>query len=45
MVGMSRESVNKQLRQWQLEGVIASEHGCILLADERTLQNLAEPEV
>jgi CRP/FNR family transcriptional regulator, cyclic AMP receptor protein len=44
MVGMSRESVNKQLRQWQIEGVIASEHGCILLADERTLQNLSEPE-
>ena len=45
MVGMSRESVNKQLRQWQVEGIITSEHGCILLADERTLQNLAEPEV
>jgi len=44
MVGMSRESVNKQLRQWQGDGIIASEHGCILLTDERTLQDLAEPE-
>jgi CRP/FNR family transcriptional regulator, cyclic AMP receptor protein len=45
MVGMSRESVNKQLRQWQLDGIVASEQGCILLIDERALQNLAEPEV
>jgi CRP/FNR family transcriptional regulator, cyclic AMP receptor protein len=45
MVGMSRESVNKQLRQWQVEGIIASEEGCILLADERKLRSLAEPEV
>src|SRR5260221_4487896 len=45
MVGMSRESVNKQLRQWQVEGIIASKQDCIMLADERTLQSLAEPEV
>jgi CRP/FNR family cyclic AMP-dependent transcriptional regulator len=45
MVGMSRESVNKQLRHWQLDGIVASEQGCILLMDERALQNLAEPEV
>ena len=45
MVGMSRESVNKQLRQWQLDGVIASEQGCIVLTNERALQNIAEPEV
>jgi CRP/FNR family transcriptional regulator, cyclic AMP receptor protein len=44
MVGMSRESVNKQLRQWQLDGIIGTEQGCIVLSDERKLQNLAEPE-
>jgi CRP/FNR family cyclic AMP-dependent transcriptional regulator len=44
MVGMSRESVNKQLRQWQVEGIIASEQGRILLVDERRLRSLAEPE-
>jgi len=45
MVGMSRESVNKQLRQWQLDGIIASEQGCIVLTNEPALQNIAEPEI
>jgi CRP-like cAMP-binding protein len=44
MVGMSRESVNKQLRQWQLGGIITMDHGCIALTDERALQRFAEPE-
>jgi len=44
MVGMSRESVNKQLRHWQLDGIITMDHGCIALTDERSLQRLAEPE-
>jgi CRP/FNR family cyclic AMP-dependent transcriptional regulator len=44
MVGMSRESVNKQLRQWQLGGIITMDHGCIVLTDERALQKFAEPE-
>jgi hypothetical protein len=41
---MSRESVNKQLRQWQLGGIITMDHGSIALTDERALQRFAEPE-
>jgi len=44
MGGMSRESVNKQRRQWQLGGIITMDHGCIVLTDERALQKLAELE-
>jgi CRP-like cAMP-binding protein len=44
MVGMSRESVNKQLRAWQLDGIITTDQGCIVLTDERALQKFAEPE-
>ncbi|HZS85806.1 MAG TPA: Crp/Fnr family transcriptional regulator [Stellaceae bacterium] len=42
-VGMSRESINKQLRQWQIEGLVAVEEGRILLRDETALRAIADP--
>ena len=33
MVGMSRESMNKQLRQWRQEKLISVEDGCYVLSD------------
>jgi CRP-like cAMP-binding protein len=45
MVGMSRESINKQLRQWQNDGIVAVGGGSIVLLDERAMRALAEPEL
>jgi CRP-like cAMP-binding protein len=43
MIGLSRESVNKQLAQWEDEGLIArDERGGITLTDRETLETLAE---
>lgn len=44
MVGMSRESINKQLRHWQNDGVIIVAGGLIVLKDERAMKTIAEPE-
>jgi CRP-like cAMP-binding protein len=40
MVGMSRESINKQLGQWRDEGIIATEDGRILITDLDALQDI-----
>jgi CRP-like cAMP-binding protein len=40
MIGLSRESVNKQLALWQQEGVIAVEKGIITVRDEAELRSL-----
>jgi CRP/FNR family cyclic AMP-dependent transcriptional regulator len=40
MIGLSRESVNKQLAQWQEDGVIAVEKGVIVLRDEAALRRI-----
>jgi CRP-like cAMP-binding protein len=40
MVGMSRESINKQLGQWRDEGIIATEDGRILIIDLEALQDI-----
>jgi CRP/FNR family transcriptional regulator, cyclic AMP receptor protein len=40
MIGLTRESVNKQLAQWQQEGVIAVEKGIITVLDEEELRSL-----
>jgi CRP/FNR family cyclic AMP-dependent transcriptional regulator len=42
MVGMSRESINKQLRQWQDDGLVVIDVGSIALKDERALHALAD---
>lgn len=40
LIATSRESVNKQLKLWEAEGLILLEQGHILLRDVRTLQAL-----
>src|SRR5579883_3455269 len=37
------ERINKQLRQWQIEGLVAVEEGRILLRDETALRAIADP--
>jgi len=40
MVGMSRESINKQLGQWRDDGIVAIEDGRILITDLDALQDI-----
>src|SRR4051794_21375974 len=42
MVGMSRESINKQLRAWATRKWVRLEHGAIVVLDPESLQALAE---
>ena len=44
LVASTRESVNKQLRAWADEGLIAAEKGVIQLIDEHSLRGLAADE-
>jgi len=43
MLGGSRESVNKCLRNWQRRGVVRIAGGSIIISDRRALENIAEP--
>jgi CRP/FNR family transcriptional regulator, cyclic AMP receptor protein len=42
MVGMTRESINKQLRVWSTRSWVRLEHGAIVVLDAGPLQALAE---
>ncbi len=42
MAGVSRESVNKLLRAWQAEGLIAHDHSHLTILDEDRLRRLAK---
>jgi CRP-like cAMP-binding protein len=42
MVGMTRESINKQLRAWAARGWVRLEHGAIVVLDAVSLRELAE---
>jgi CRP/FNR family cyclic AMP-dependent transcriptional regulator len=42
MVGMTRESINKQLRAWAGRGWVRLEHGAIVVLDAAALRELAE---
>ena len=42
MVGMTRESINKQLRAWAARKWVRLEHGVIVVLDAASLQALAE---
>jgi len=42
MVGMTRESINKQLRVWAARNWVRLEHGAIVVLDAESLQELAE---
>jgi len=41
MVGISRESVNKQLRGWEEDGLLELDHGSITLRDRAALEAIA----
>jgi CRP-like cAMP-binding protein len=41
LVGTTRESINKQLRAWTEEGLIAVDRGYIVICDRRELEKLA----
>ena len=40
LVGASREKVNKQIRQWEEEGILAKDSGRMVIADPRALPSL-----
>jgi CRP/FNR family transcriptional regulator, cyclic AMP receptor protein len=42
MVGMTRESINKQLRAWAARSWVRLEHGAIVVLNEAMLRELAE---
>ena len=42
MVGMTRESINKQLRSWATRGLVRLEHGAIVVLKPEPLQALIE---
>src|SRR6267378_2636388 len=42
MVGMTRESINKQLRAWATRNWVRLEHGVIVVLDAEPLQGLAQ---
>jgi CRP-like cAMP-binding protein len=42
MVGMTRESINKQLRIWAMRNWVRLEHGAIVVLEAGPLQALAE---
>ena len=42
MVGMTRESINKQLRAWAARSWVRLEHGAIVVLDAASLRELAE---
>ncbi len=42
MVGMTRESINKQLRAWAARNWVRLEHGAIVVLNAGALQVLAE---
>ena len=42
MIGLSRESINKQLAAWHREGIIKIEEGGIVILDEIALRDYAE---
>ncbi len=43
MAGVSREAVNKLLRAWQTEGLIAHDHSHVTILDKARLKRLVEP--
>jgi CRP/FNR family cyclic AMP-dependent transcriptional regulator len=44
IVGASRESINKCLREWQRNGVIKTETNLITIKNQATLRKLTEPD-
>jgi hypothetical protein len=42
MVGMTRESINKQLRAWAARNWVRLEHGAIVVLNAEMLQELVQ---
>jgi CRP-like cAMP-binding protein len=42
MVGLARENVNRQLREWREEGLIRIDQGCVVIQDMEGLGAIAE---
>jgi CRP-like cAMP-binding protein len=43
MVGGTRESVNRCLRNWQRNGIVQIAEGSIIITDRSALEEMAEP--
>jgi CRP/FNR family transcriptional regulator, cyclic AMP receptor protein len=43
MVGGTRESVNRCLRNWQRNGIVQIAEGLIIITDRSALEEMAEP--
>jgi len=41
MLGVSRQSVNRQLKQWEGQGILSLDYGCVTLLDKAALRQLA----
>ena len=41
MLGVARQSVNRQLREWEAQGILRLEYGRIVIVDSVMLNNLA----
>lgn len=41
LIGASREKVNKQLRQWEQDGILSSDHGYLVIGDPAALAGIA----
>ena len=43
MTGVSRESINKLMRRWQDQGLVALGRGRVTILDTERLQRLVDP--
>jgi CRP-like cAMP-binding protein len=43
MTGVSRESINKQIRSWQERGLVAVDQGYLTIKDRRRLERIVTP--
>lgn len=43
LVGTSRESVNKQMRAWELDGLVTIDQGYVVISDSDRVEEIANP--
>ncbi|MNQ96766.1 cAMP receptor protein [compost metagenome] len=44
MLGSSRQSINKVLKDWDLQGIVSRNYGSLTLCDITSLRRLASPQ-